>query len=47
MDIQENTENAQFVKSATKFYEALAKTVIDNKCTFDMWAYGLDQFGLM
>lgn len=47
MDILEGSENAQFVKKATAFYEVLAKTIIDNKCTMDMWAYGLDQFGLM
>ncbi len=35
------------MKTATKFYEALAKIIIDNKCTMDMWAYGLDQFGLL
>jgi protein transport protein SEC23 len=47
MDILESSENAQFMKSATKFYESLARTIIENKCTIDMWAYGLDQFGLM
>lgn len=35
------------MKTATKFYEGLAKVLIDNKCTMDMWAYGLDQFGLL
>lgn len=47
MDIFENNENAQYIKPATKLYETLAKTIIDNKCTIDIWAYGLDQFGLL
>jgi len=47
MDIFENNENSKYLKSATKFYEGLAKVIIDNKCTMDIWAYGLDQFGLV
>jgi protein transport protein SEC23 len=47
LDIFENNENVQFMKPATKIYESLAKIIIDNKCTMDIWAYGLDQFGLL
>lgn len=47
MDIFENTENAEFVVSATKFYNTLTTTLIEQKNTLDIWAYGLDQFGLL
>ena len=46
-DIIENNENAQHLKAATKFYDDLEKTVSSNKCTMDIWAYGVDQFGLL
>ena len=35
------------MKQATKFYEDLEKVLINNKCSMDIWAYGLDQFGLL
>lgn len=47
MDIVEGNSNAALVKPSTKFYQAVTKTVIDQKCTFDIWSYGLDQFGLL
>lgn len=47
MDIIEGSENAQYLKGAKKFYDDLSNIIISNKCTMDMWAYGLDQFGLI
>ena len=47
MDIIEENENTEFLKKATQFYEELEKVLVNNKCTMDMWAYGLDQFGLL
>lgn len=47
MDIFEGNENAGHMKAAKKFYDELSNTIINNKCTMDMWAYGLDQFGLL
>lgn len=47
MDIIEGTENAQYLKGAKRFYDELSNIIITNKCTMDMWAYGLDQFGLI
>lgn len=47
MDIIEGNENIEFMKQATKFYEDLEKVLINNKCSMDIWAYGLDQFGLL
>ena len=47
VDIFENNENAEHVTSATTFYENLTKIIVENRHTMDIWAYGLDQFGLM
>lgn len=47
VDIIENNENVEHMTSATAFYEGLADIIIKNKHTMDLWAYGLDQFGLM
>ena len=47
MDIIEGTDNARYLKGSKKFYDNLAQIIIDNKCSMDMWAYGLDQFGLL
>lgn len=47
VDIIENNENTEYVKSATTFYDGLTEILVKNRHTFDIWAYGLDQFGLM
>ena len=47
MDIISNNDNIKYLNSSTKFYEKLSKTMIENFCTMDIWAYGLDQFGLL
>lgn len=33
--------------SATTFYERLADILVKHRHTMDIWAYGLDQFGLL
>ena len=35
------------MKSATTFYDGLTEVLVKNRHTFDIWSYGLDQFGLM
>lgn len=47
VDILENNENTEYIKSATAFYESLEKLLVADKHTMDIWAYGLDQFGLL
>jgi protein transport protein SEC23 len=47
VDILEGNENTEFIKSATTFYEGLEDILIKGRHTMDIWAYGLDQFGLM
>lgn len=47
VDIVEGNENTEFIKSATAFYDGLETLLVKNSHTFDVWAYGLDQFGLM
>jgi protein transport protein SEC23 len=47
VDIIEGNENTEFIKSATAFYEGLEEVLVKQRHTFDIWAYGLDQFGLM
>lgn len=47
VDIFEGNENTEHVSTATAFYTGLAEVLVKNKHTIDVWAYGLDQFGLM
>ncbi len=47
VDIFEGNENTEHIASATAFYTGLAEILVKNKHTMDVWAYGLDQFGLM
>lgn len=47
VDIVEGNENTEFIKSATAFYDGLEEVLVRHRHTFDIWAYGLDQFGLM
>lgn len=47
VDIVEGNDNTEYIKSATTFYDGLADILLKQKHTFDVWAYGLDQFGLM
>lgn len=35
------------MKSSTAFYDGLGEIITKQRHTFDVWAYGLDQFGLM
>jgi protein transport protein SEC23 len=47
VDIFEGNENTEHISTATAFYSGLADLLVKNKHTIDVWAYGLDQFGLM
>jgi protein transport protein SEC23 len=47
VDIVEGNDNTEYIKSATAFYDGLAEILLKQRHTFDIWAYGLDQFGLM
>ena len=46
-DILEGAENTEHMKKATAFYQGLEALVVKNRHTVDLWAYGLDQFGLL
>jgi protein transport protein SEC23 len=46
LDINNNTPNARFMKSAKKYYEVIESRLI-HKHTLDIWAFGLDQYGLL
>ena len=46
MDINDNNDNVRYFKNAKKFYEGL-ETKLIRKHTVDIWAYGLDQSGLL
>ena len=47
VDIFENNVNVEHMSTATTFYEGLADILVKQRHTMDMWAYGLDQFGLL
>jgi protein transport protein SEC23 len=47
VDIIEGNENTEYIKAATAYYDGLAETLVKQRHTFDIWSYGLDQFGLM
>lgn len=47
VDIFEGNENTEHISAATAFYTGLAEILVKHKHTIDIWAYGLDQFGLM
>lgn len=46
IDVQRNSSNANFVKPAKKFYDQIESRLI-HKHTLDIWAFGLDQYGLV
>lgn len=46
LDIQENNANAKHIKNAKKYYQQIEKRVV-RRHTIDIWAYGLDQSGLL
>lgn len=47
VDIFEGNENTENIATATAFYDGLAELLVKGQHTLDLWAYGLDQFGLM
>lgn len=46
-DINKETENAQHFKSATKFYQGVTNRSIKYQMTINIFAFTLDQFGLL
>lgn len=47
IDIQKNNEYCKYIKKATKFYESVTQRAIKSGQAIDMFAFTLDQFGLM
>lgn len=47
MDIQKENPNAQYLAKAKKFYNELAQRAIKANLTVDIFAFTLDQFGLL
>lgn len=46
IDMNDNTANNRYQKSARKFYDGI-ETRLSQKHTLDIWAFGLDQYGLV
>ena len=46
IDINENNSNNRYLKSARKFYDGI-EARLSQKHTLDIWAFGLDQYGLV
>lgn len=46
LDIHENNANVKYFKNAKKFYQTIESRLV-RKHTVDIWAYGLDQSGLL
>lgn len=46
IDINDNNSNNKYYKAARKFYDGI-ETRLSQKNTLDIWAFGLDQYGLV
>ena len=46
IDINENNNNNRYQKNARKFYDGIEGR-LSQKHTLDIWAFGLDQYGLV
>jgi len=47
IDIEKSNEMCKYVKKATKFYQTIAERAIKTGQTIDLFAFTLDQFGLL
>lgn len=47
LDLQKENENCKYFKRAQKYYQSLAQKAIKANLVIDLYAFNLDQFGLL